>query len=215
MQEWATRIQQLGCLAFKTLSADYEQLKVVDKFCDGLFNRRMGHDIRLHEPESLSQALRLAMVSETSFRNLVKREKPSFQRTRRAKVEFDDEFSQFDSDDDETESEEEYMVQQVSKQRPQFRKRSNVPRPSKRETPEKILLDVVNLIQRSMNVSAPNSNSTSSKSGVNPFRSSNTTSNLRSSSTQTSSENNSRQCFQCGDPTHFVRDCPERTELNQ
>ncbi|MEX1352306.1 MAG: zinc finger CCHC domain-containing protein [Desulfobacterales bacterium] len=223
LREWADRVQRLGCHAFKSLPVEYEQSRIVIKFCEGLITKRMAYDITMHQPKTLQEALRLAVMSETTFRNYVKKDKPNTPKVRYTTPDYDDEkWSYFESDYDfESESEDEYAIQQVSKPAPTYRRngntarntqqrrppRSGVPRnnPPRKKTEREIFIDIMNSIQQGLShlqVSESNQNASQSAMSAN---------NMRSSGTQTG-----MACYKCNDPNHFIKDCPKNNAgLNQ
>jgi hypothetical protein len=225
LQMWADRIQRLGCQAFKNLPRSYEKRKVVSKFCSGLGNGKMGYDIIMREPQSLPDALRLAMISDTTFKNVVRKEKVSFAKARYAQPEYEP--SSCDSDT-EQESGDEYSVRQVSKSvrpnpkfkkqpPPNFNKPPRTPRtqqtpktPQTSQTPqpsdtEKIIAEFLGFLKQLNLVPAKPDSSAAPVSQPQP-----------STIKPQTEEPTQYRCFHCDDPTHFKNKCPKlHPELNK
>ena len=204
LQQWADRVQRLGCRAFKSLPPAYEQSKVVHKFCQGLNNSRLGYELIMREPKTLPDVLRLALISESTFRSVVRKDKPYYSKVRFAAPEMENAHQMYDDSDDESDGgAAEYDIRAVNKSPRQFNRSANFPRNRERA----LLLEIVNVIQRGLNISNPKPNSDGSKQ----FNS--------SRSTQTGEQGlqtTTRQCFKCGDPSHFQKDCAEfHASLNQ
>ncbi|MEX1349620.1 MAG: hypothetical protein AB1Z31_18025, partial [Desulfobacterales bacterium] len=203
LQQWADRIQRLGYQAFKALPSEYETLKVVDKFCSGLYHKEMMYDISLHRPKTLPEALQLAMFSETIFKNMLSEDKPSVSKVRYVSSEFEPSFDEFDG-----ESDDEFSVRQVSKQPSRFRNQPHHPQ-KPQENNDATLLEILKLLQQlNFDPSTSQMSDCSSTAAVAPWSS-------RNMETQTE-ENLQYKCFECQSPSHFRSECPSlKADLNK
>ena len=57
LEEWADRVLTLGTRAFKKLPETFVSAQVVNRFCQGLFDKEAGHHVCMLEPKTIQQAI--------------------------------------------------------------------------------------------------------------------------------------------------------------